>query len=202
MTSILISKWLWAKQGECSATVLRLTNWLALLLLGITAMKCRRLIETRLFERDAGQPRPHALSIYAIHTGMNIGLFPLLFFFSALYYTDVYSTLFVLAAFQTHLERVDPKGKSRWSDLWTILQGVAALCFRQTNVFWVVVFMGGLEAVHAIKTLPLPSIAQLRPRYPGPVEKVKYYVMLCSWGFIHDPALNLVSLDGKLALIS
>lgn len=133
---------------------------------------------------------------------MNIGLFPLLFFFSALYYTDVYSTLFVLAAFQTHLKRVDPQGKLWWSDLWTILQGVAALFFRQTNVFWVVVFMGGLEAVHAVKTLPLPSIEQVQPRYSGPVEKVKYYVMLCSRGFIHDPALNLVSLDGTFALIS
>lgn len=199
-TSIAISKWLWAQRGECSATILRMTNWFALPFLGLTAMKSRRLIEARLSERDVGKPRPHALSIYAIHTGMNIGLFPLLFFFSALYYTDVYSTLFVLAAFQTHLQRVDPRGKSLWSDLWTILQGVTALCFRQTNVFWVVVFMGGLEVVHAIKTLPLPRIAQLQPRYSGPVEKVKYYVMLCSWGFIHDPALNLVSLDGKLVV--
>lgn len=177
-----------------------MTNWFAILWLGLTAMKCRRLVEARSSERDAGQSRPHTLSIYAIHTGLNIGLFPLLFFFSALYYTDVYSTLFVLAAFLTHLERVDPRGKSWWSDLWTILQGVAALCFRQTNVFWVVVFMGGLEAVHAIKRLPMPDITQLQPRYSGPVEKVKYYVMLCSWGFIHDPALNMVSLDGSLAI--
>lgn len=178
-----------------------MTNWLALSFLGLAAMNCRRLIETRLSERDTGQPRPHALSIYAMHTGMNIGLFPLLFFFSALYYTDVYSTLFVLAAFQTHLRRVDPQGKSWWSDLWTILLGVAALSFRQTNVFWVVVFMGGLEAVHAVKSLPLPSIEQVQPRYSGPVEKFKYYVTLCSWGYIHDPALNLVSLDGMLFLV-
>lgn len=200
-TSILIYKWLWGDRGECSATSLRMTNWLALSFLGLAAMNCRRLIETRLSERDTGQPRPHALSIYAIHTGLNIGLFPLLFFFSALYYTDVYSTLFVLAAFQTHLRRVDPQGKSWWSDIWTILLGVAALSFRQTNVFWVVVFMGGLEAVHAVKSLPLPSIEQVQPRYSGPVEKFKYYVMLCSWGYIHDPALNLVSLDDVLFFV-
>ncbi|ROV99487.1 hypothetical protein VMCG_06398 [Cytospora schulzeri] len=189
--------WVWAGTGDCTETSLRMTNWLALLMLGYTAMSCRRLIEARLSERDAGQPRPHALSIYAIHTGLNIGLFPLLFFFSALYYTDVFSTLFVLVAFHNHLKRVDPQGKPRFSDPWTIFLGVAALFFRQTNVFWVVVFMGGLEAIHAIKTLPLPSNAQVwaRPVYAGPMEKVKYYTMLCSWGFIHDPALNLVSLD-------
>ncbi|KUI55963.1 Dol-P-Glc:Glc(2)Man(9)GlcNAc(2)-PP-Dol alpha-1,2-glucosyltransferase [Cytospora mali] len=182
---------------NCSELNLRLTSWFSLLLLGVTTMQCRRLIEARLSERDTVQTRYRQLSVYAIHAGMNTGLFPLLFFFSALYYTDVLSTLVVLLAFQNHLERVSPWGRTWSSDFWVIFFGVTALFMRQTNVFWVVVFMGGLEAVHAVKTLPLPSDAQalVPPSDSGFVEKVKYYTMLCSWGFIHDPALNLVSLD-------
>lgn len=190
--------------GGCSETSLRMTNWLATLLLGFTAMQCRRLLEARLSEQRTGQQRSASLSTYAIHTGMNIGLCPLLFFFSALYYTDVFSTLAVLLAFQNHLERVSPRGKSLLSDLWTVVLGVAALFMRQTNVFWVVVFMGGLEAVHAVKSLPLPSNTQgwVHSKDAGLVELIKYYTGLCSWGYIHDPALNLVSLDGMLNLVS
>lgn len=190
--------------GGCSETSLRMTNWLATLLLGFSAMQCRRLLEARLSEQRMGQQRSSSLSTYAIHTGMNIGLCPLLFFFSALYYTDVFSTLTVLLAFQNHLERVSPRGKSWLDDLWTVVLGVSALFMRQTNVFWVVVFMGGLEAVHAVKTLLLPSNVQgwVHPKDAGLVELVKYYTDLCSCGYIHDPALNLVSLDGTVNLIS
>lgn len=195
--SILIHRGLWFMTGGCSETGLRMTNWLAITLLALTAAQCRRLIEARLFERDTAKAQPSSpFSIYAVHTGMNIGLFPLLFFFSALYYTDVFSTLAVLLAFQNHLQRVSPWGKSWLSDLWTVVLGVAALCMRQTNVFWVVVFMGGLEAIHAVKTQPLPSSTQVSGRPTDFLGKVKYYVKLYSWGYIHDPTLNLVSLDG------
>ncbi|KAK7741763.1 glucosyltransferase [Cytospora paraplurivora] len=194
--SILIQRGLWFMTGGCTETGLRMTNWLAISLLALTAAQCRRLIEARLSERNAAKAQPSSpFSIYAIHTGMNIGLFPLLFFFSALYYTDVFSTLAVLLAFQNHLGRVSPWGKSWLSDLWTVFLGVAALCMRQTNVFWVVVFMGGLEAIHAVKTQPLPSATQVAGRPTDFLGKVKYCVKLYSWGYVHDPALNLVSLD-------
>lgn len=180
--------------GTCSETSLRMTNWVAILVLIFTAVDCRRLIETRLAERER-RPRPSSLSFHAIHTGMNIGLFPLLFFFSALYYTDVFSTLMVLFAFQNHLERVGPKGTPWRNDFFVIFLGVASLFMRQTNVFWVVVFLGGLEAVEAAKAMPA-----VRPQPPSQgdlMANIKDFAWKSSLGEIHDPALAQASLDGE-----
>lgn len=193
--SLLIHRALWFMNGSCSETSLRMTNWVAILVLIFTAVDCRRLIETRLAERDGRRPRPSSLSFHAIHTGMNIGLFPLLFFFSALYYTDVFSTLIVLFAFQNHLERVGPKGTPWRNDFFVVFLGVASLFMRQTNVFWVVVFLGGLEAVEAAKAVPA-----VRPQPPSEgdlVANIKYFAWRSSLGDIHDPALNQASLDGE-----
>lgn len=181
--------------GNCSETDLRMTNWVAILVLIFTAIDCRRLIETRLAERGEGRPQPSSLSFHAVHTGMNIGLFPLLFFFSALYYTDVFSTLMVLFAFQNHLERVGPKGKPWRNDFFVILLGVASLFMRQTNVFWVVVFMGGLEAIEAAKAAP--AVKPQPPSQGDLMANIKYFASRSSLGEIHDPALNQASLEGE-----
>lgn len=181
--------------GKCSEFDLRMTNWVAILVLIFTAIDCRRLIETRHAERGERRPRPSSLSFHAAHTGMNIGLFPLLFFFSALYYTDVFSTLMVLFAYQNHLERVGPKGKPWRNDFFVILLGVASLFMRQTNVFWVVVFMGGLEAIEAAKAVPT-----VRPQPPSQgdlMANIKYFAWRSSLGEIHDPALSQASLEGE-----
>ena len=69
------------------------------------------------------------------HTVLNMCLFPALFFFYALYYTDVASTFSVLYAYYCHLK----KQKKR-----LFLAGLVSLWFRQTNIFWVAIFMGGL----------------------------------------------------------
>ena len=173
-----------------------MTNWVAIIVLIFTAVDCRRLIETRLAERGGRRPRTSSLSFHAIHTGMNIGLFPLLFFFSALYYTDVFSTLMVLFAFQNHLERVGPTGTPWRNDFFVIFLGVASLFMRQTNVFWVVVFMGGLEAVEAAKAGPTDR--PLPPRQGDLMADIKYFAWKSSLGEIHDPALVQASLDGEL----
>lgn len=193
--SLLIHRALWFMNGNCSEINLRMTNWVAMIVLIFTAVDCRRLIETRLAERSERRPRPSSLSFHAIHTGMNIGLFPLLFFFSALYYTDVFSTLMVLFAFQNHLERVGPKGTPWRNDFFVVFLGVASLFMRQTNVFWVVVFLGGLEAVEAAKAVPA-----VRPQPPGQgdlMANVKYFAWRSSLGEIHDPALDQAYLDGE-----
>lgn len=39
----------------------------------------------------------------ASQTAMNVALFPLLFFFNTLFYTDVWSTVFVLLAYRSYL---------------------------------------------------------------------------------------------------
>lgn len=181
--------------GTCSETSLRMTNWVAILVLIFTAVDCRRLIETRLAERSGSRPWPSSLSFHAVHTGMNIGLFPLLFFFSALYYTDVFSTLMVLFAFQNHLERMGPKGKPWRNDFFVILLGVASLFMRQTNVFWVVVFMGGLEAVEAAKAVP--AVSPKPPSQGDLMTNIKYFASRSSLGEIYDPALDQASLDGE-----
>lgn len=178
-----------------------MTNWLAIALFPLVALQCRRLIEARLAERDShGQrTRSAAASIYAVHTAINTALFPLLFFFSGLYYTDVFSVLIVLVAFGTHLERLGLRTEPRpWrSDALVVLLGIASLFMRQTNVFWVVVFMGGLEAVYAMRSLRPP------PTSPGKFDRetmVKFYMWRYSQGEVHDPPLHKAGLDGKFAL--
>lgn len=192
----------WLLMGGCSPLTLRMTNWLAIITLPIVASQCRRLLEARLTERAAtgsdtqrtsGQ---NALSFYSLHSGVNIAFFPLLFFFSGLYYTDVLSTLVVLVAFWNTLERMgSSQVNSVRSDLLVVLIAIASLFMRQTNVFWVVVFMGGLEAVHAAGALrPPPTRAGAFDRQ----TKIKFHLSRYSQGEIHDPPLNAVSLDGMV----
>lgn len=95
-------------------------------------------------QRQRGQSN-HVLNQ---HGALNIGLFPPLFFFSALYYTDVASTLSVLLFYLCFLSRSVRSGW--WRTPVLVLLGTASLTFRQTNIFWVAVFPAGLELVHHI----------------------------------------------------
>ena len=74
------------------------------------------------------------------HTALNICLFPPLFFFNGLYYTDVASALFTLWAFSSFL---------RGRVIRFVIHGLLALSFRQTNIFWVSVYMGAFSIVFA-----------------------------------------------------
>jgi alpha-1,2-glucosyltransferase len=88
---------------------------------------------------------------HAAHTALNIALFPPLFFFIALYYTDVVSTEVVLWALwfrQNETLRKMPFARA----LIVIFVGVVALLFRQTNVFWVGVFTTGLDVVDTLRS--------------------------------------------------
>jgi len=85
-----------------------------------------------------------------VHSALNMALFPPLFFFSALYYTDVMSTLTVLFTYAAYLE----SSRSNWSllrNFSAVALGVFSLFFRQTNIFWVAVFPAGLAVVDALK---------------------------------------------------
>lgn len=184
---------LWA--FDCGASTLRFTNVLGLIVLAYLALLCRHEIESRFYEAHSGT-RLKAMSTYAIHTAVNIALFPLLFFFSGLYYTDVISTAVVLGAFLNHLKRVGRDRSSWTNDLMTIFFGVAALFMRQTNVFWIVVWMGGLEAVHAIKTLRPERVD--RPFMPTLTAQLKFSYWRYSVGDVHDAPLGIAWPDGKL----
>ncbi|KXX78404.1 hypothetical protein MMYC01_205878 [Madurella mycetomatis] len=165
--SVAIQK-LWGFK-ECTPFALRSNNVFATLLIAPLAAQCRQLIETRIAERE-GKPSPQSVSFYSYHTGLNIVLFPVIFFFSALYYTDVVSTLAVLVVYRNHLLRLAPQRPSFANDILTVALGVLALLMRQTNVFWVVAYMGGLEAVHVLRSTE-PAAQQ-------------------GTGEVHDPPLN------------
>ncbi|KAK4125854.1 glycosyltransferase family 59 protein [Parathielavia appendiculata] len=146
--------------AKCTTSSLRHNNLLATLVTALLASQCRQLIEHRTAERE-GKEGSGNLSFYSYHTGVNIALFPVIFFFSALYYTDVVSTVVVLAAYRNHLLRLAPQPPSAANDFWTVILGVSALFMRQTNVFWVVVYMGGLEAVHVLRSAKLAAQGSL-----------------------------------------
>ena len=80
------------------------------------------------------------------HAVLNITSFPLLFFFSGLYYTDIASALVVLLTYDAFLHK-------RRSAVFLI--GTASLWFRQTNIFWVSIFVGGLDAVRCFPKVAL-----------------------------------------------
>ncbi|KAF2690863.1 glycosyltransferase family 59 protein [Lentithecium fluviatile CBS 122367] len=88
-------------------------------------------------------------SVFDAHSALNISLFPPLFFFSALYYTDVMSTLAVLLSYHAFLTRRNAQSHLIHS-FKIVVVGVFALLFRQTNVFWVAVFPAGLAAVDVL----------------------------------------------------
>lgn len=81
--------------------------------------------------------------------------------------------------------------------VWTVILGVAALFMRQTNVFWVVIYMGGLEAAHAVRLLRPPPVEP--PKGPlSLVEHIRFYVWRDSVGDMHDPQLNKAWPEGKI----
>jgi alpha-1,2-glucosyltransferase len=178
----------------CSAGNLRSTNVLATACVAILATLCRCRIEQGLGVASSGRETLRPLSGYAIQTGLNVALFPVLFFFSGLYYTDIVSTLAVLVAYHHHLGRVASDHVSWFSDIWTIVLGIAALFMRQTNVFWVVVFMGGLEAAHTVKSLRLR--VEKEPPQKDVLAVFKHSIQRWSTGNIRDPSLDTAWPDG------
>ncbi|KAL5336233.1 Dol-P-Glc:Glc(2)Man(9)GlcNAc(2)-PP-Dol alpha-1,2-glucosyltransferase [Aspergillus crustosus] len=84
------------------------------------------------------------------HTVLNICLFPPLFFFSGLYYTDVLALLVVIEAYNWDLKRSQTR-TAPFETVAFLIFGVAALALRQTNIFWVSVFFGGLQVVRQLR---------------------------------------------------
>jgi alpha-1,2-glucosyltransferase len=125
------------------------------------------------------------------HSALNISLFPPLFFFSALYYTDVMSTLAALLSYSAFLRKKTAAG-SLFDSISAILFGVVALFFRQTNIFWVAVFPAGLTVIEALKAN--------NPSSESRTEKSVLATIQESWtqGIIHDCPVEDAGLDGML----
>ena len=66
-------------------------------------------------------------------SSLNLALFPLLYFFSFFYYTDVGSTFLVLLMYCLHLDGFN---------LSASFMGLVAVAFRQTNIIWVAFVAG------------------------------------------------------------
>jgi alpha-1,2-glucosyltransferase len=189
----------------CRVSSLRFHNVLALVFLLSYAIDCRGLI-TLAWKRDRNEPvrrwirdaRP--LSADMLHTGANIALFPLLFFFSGLYYTDVLSTAVVLGMYRLFLERKGARTNSAAGLVWLHPVGLVALTMRQTNIFWVAVFMGALELVRTIKA----NKVDIATGKPAPralkdvaIEKFQQY----SHGNIHDIGLKNAGVIGRVSFM-
>ncbi|KAI9854138.1 MAG: glucosyltransferase [Vezdaea acicularis] len=125
-----------------------------------TLVLARRRLERGRYEKLVGREaveREGELVEDAGQVALNVALFPPLFFFAALYYTDVWSTFWVLAAYRFWLEQSLVRRSERFftspkvSRALMVGCGLVSLAFRQTNVFWVGVFLAGLEVVRTLK---------------------------------------------------
>jgi alpha-1,2-glucosyltransferase len=86
----------------------------------------------------------------ARHSALDVTLFPPLFFFSALYYTDLPSTLSVLVFYLFFLYSYG-RNISSWLRISGLVSlGAVSLLFRQTNIFWIAVFPAGIVLVNGL----------------------------------------------------
>jgi alpha-1,2-glucosyltransferase len=157
----------------------------------------RSLIEKKSMPSATNQSRGlKASSIQwdTIHTALNICLFPPLFFFSGLYYTDVLSTCVVIAAYYVFLKREQNPG-SLLGASGAFVVGILSLFMRQTNIFWVAVFLAGLEWIRACEALPLVERSEKETQQD---EKNWFQrtIVPYSCGELHDPYLDQSSIIG------
>lgn len=167
--------------GICDVYKLRLFNVFALLFIMVYAIDCRALITSRSLKILS----PGIVSAETGHTAFNIALFPPLFFFSGLFYTDVLSTAMVLRMYRLFLQGEKGTG------VWMVGTGLVALTMRQTNIFWVAVFMGGLEAVRAVERNVSRAVNGAEPKTWAAVFKE------WSQGHVHDVSLAEAGIHGK-----
>ena len=92
--------------------------------------------------------RRNGSTYLAAHTAFNVCMFPPFFFFCGLYYTDIMSVLVVMMAHKAFYDK-DPVRVAIYSLL--------SLWFRQTNIFWTAIYLGGSEVLRQIKLRQKPS---------------------------------------------
>lgn len=115
------------------------------------------------------------------HAVFNICLFPPLFFFYGLYYTDVWSVFAVLTTIQFY--------QRKWRKL-LVAAGIAALFFRQTNIFWVAIYLGGSEVFRQLKR------GRLGIEYPSTVSIMDVVTGSRQHSCYYDPLISQASFEG------
>lgn len=139
-------------------------------------------------EQSVGVVASHAPASDAL-TAFNIALFPPLFFFGALYYTDVMSTAAVLLGYQALLATTKKSRRNISDDLVAVVIGVVALFFRQTNIFWVAVFPAAVTVVEVLKKNGTTSDKSTKQGYMAVIQE--------SWsrGAVYDCPLQDRGID-------
>lgn len=159
--------------GACDLSALRAINIFpgCSVLSYLILKKCRKesrkpgkipIDKNQIFIRDSAEYND-------LHTAINISLFPPLFFFTSLYYTDVLSVQFVLL--HHLLAEKASFGAGSTLPIWII--GLVALLFRQTNLFWVAIFHGALVALQVLKEKS-STITENYESKPVPLTTVIY----------------------------
>ncbi len=120
------------------------------------------------------------------HAAINICLFPPLYFFYGLYYTDVLSAVSVLLVYKYFLV------ERHFAVI--IAAGVFSLLFRQTNVLWVAVFLGGLAFCRAVPKGEQEGELSNEPTF--------LEIFQSSWrhASAYDPPISEASFEGCLTL--
>ena len=177
---------------QIDTTFLRFTNQIGAILLAWVVFQILQTLNGNFDHEKVGLPKQKDAgviwsSVELVHVGINICLFPPLFFFYGLYYTDVLSALSVLLVYKYHLQRKHAA--------MIIAAGILSLLFRQTNVLWVSVFLGGLALCRAV------------PKWQSDAELFDgvelYGIAQDSWqhALAYDPPINEASFEGCLALL-
>lgn len=196
----------------CSIRSLRAQNVFALSFIFFKVLQLRRLIQPRGHTQrkaDSFDPKPSEdvldVEVWTENptpfsnalTAFNIASFPPLFFFGGLYYTDVMSTAAVLISYDMFIKRAANPQWSITNDLLTVVIGVVALFFRQTNIFWVAVFPAGLTVIQVLKENGHTSAIATGQSYSSFIQET------WSRGLIYDRSLKEggLSVLGKLAAL-
>lgn len=121
------------------------------------------------------------------HTAFNICLFPPLFFFSALYYTDLISILLVLKAHEAFQNK---------QPVLVAVYSLISLWFRQTNIFWTAIYLGGSEVVRQIQLRQ----GKLNIRHSNPTWS---NIVRNGWydGIVHDLTVDSAYFEGTITRI-
>ncbi|EMC97731.1 glycosyltransferase family 59 protein [Baudoinia panamericana UAMH 10762] len=172
---------------NCSLGTLRAGNVLGLILL-VLVIRAAYTLRTR----DDVASRSFVFD----HAALNIALFSPLFFFSALYYTDIWSAAFVLVSY-LFLPGLHHTDSSAWArSLALFMVGLASLLFRQTNIFWVAVFPAGLTLVQQLDRGHQAVKDSMYCRTEGFGDNI-YSIAKTSWKLevVYDPPMKDAEMD-------
>ncbi|KAF8472172.1 DIE2/ALG10 family-domain-containing protein [Kalaharituber pfeilii] len=124
----------------------------------------------------------------AARDAVSIAFFPLMFFFAGLFYTDVWSTVFVLAAY----ERLLGGRHGRLSAI--------SILFRQTNVLWTSFFC----VLHVVSQLTIEPNTQLQEKKYDTSNQNIVSIFQDIWNsrVIYNPPLAQFTDQGPGVLIS